>query len=318
MKTLRRVLLGALALLLAGVVTLLVLFWAPDKSVDELKQRWAQPPSQFITVMGMQVHVRDEGPRTDPIPIVLLHGTSASLHTWDGWAQGLRNTRRVIRFDLPAFGLTGPHPTGDYSVLMYVRFVVAVLDTMGVRNFVIAGNSLGGQIAWSVAAVMPERVSKLVLEDAGGYPFESKSLPIGFMLARTPGLRVLLEYILPRAMVEKSIRNVYGNPDRVSPALVDLYMDMTLRAGNRRALGQRMDERISGNLAQISALRVPTLILWGSEDRLIPPDNAQRFAQDIVGSELVIFEGLGHVPHEEDPATTLVPVARFLGVPLQP
>ena len=100
----------------------------------------------------MQVHLRDEGPHDDPAPIVLLHGTSASLHTWQGWAVALRDQRRVIRFDLPGFGLTGPNRQNDYSIAADVLFVRAVMDKLGVQRFVLAGNSLGGQIAWSAAA----------------------------------------------------------------------------------------------------------------------------------------------------------------------
>jgi pimeloyl-ACP methyl ester carboxylesterase len=296
---------------IAGVVAT----WAPDRSVQQLSTRWAQPPSQFIAVDGMQVHVRDEGPRDDPEPIVLLHGTSASLHTWDGWVQALSDHHRVIRFDLPAFGLTGPNPQNDYSMAMYVRFVNAVVDQLGVHQFVLAGNSLGGQIAWSTALAMPQRVSKLVLVDAAGYPFESSAVPIGFRIARTPGLRVLMEYVLPRGTVDSSVRNVYGDPSKVTPQLVDRYYDLTLRAGNRRALAYRMEQRLSGDEASIQKLTLPTLILWGAKDRLIPVDNARRFAADIKGSKLVVFDDLGHVPHEEGAAQTVAALKAFLDVP---
>ena len=209
---------GAL-LVLAAVA--LVATWAPDKPVDELKPRWAQPPSQFIAIDGMQVHLRDEGPRGDPLPIVLVHGTSASLHTWEGWAAALRGQRRVIRFDLPGFALTGPNRQDDYSVEAYVYFVTQ---------------------------------------------------------------------------------------------LVDLYRDMTLRAGNRRALGRRMDQGYTGDAAGLKTLTMPTLILWGGRDRLIPLEFGQRFARDIAGSRLVVFNDLGHVPHEEDPARTVAVVKMFLGL----
>jgi len=198
--------------LVAGVAAT----WAPDRSVAQLSARWAQPPSQFIAVNGMQVHLRDEGPRNDPLPIVLLHGTSASLHTWDGWANSLKDQRRVIRFDLPAFGLTGPDPQNDYSIAAYVRLVRAVMDQLGVRQFVLAGNSLGGQIAWGSALAMPERVRQLVLVDAAGYPLQSTSVPIGFRIARTPVLRGLMEQVLPRGVVDSSVRNVYGYPRKVN------------------------------------------------------------------------------------------------------
>ena len=289
--------------------------WAPDKPVSALTARWAQAPSQFIEVDGMQVHVRDEGPRDDPLPIVLLHGTSASLHTWDGWAQSLSGKRRVIRFDLPAFGLTGPHPRNDYSIATYVRFVMGVVDKLAVQRFVLAGNSLGGQIAWSTALAQPERVTKLVLVDAAGYAFQPASVPIGFRIARMPGVRVLMERVLPRGIVDNSVRNVYGDPTKVTPELVDRYYELTLRAGNRKALAYRMDQRLSGDEASIKSLKVPTLILWGAKDRLIPLDNAKRFATDIAASKLVVFDDLGHVPHEEDAPKTVAAFKDFLAWP---
>ena len=309
-----------LLLVLAGAVFFgligLVMSWAPDQPVDELKVRWARPPSRFIEINGMQVHLRDEGPHDDPAPIVLLHGTSASLHTWDGWAVALRDKRRVIRFDLPGFGLTGPNRQNDYSTETYVTFVRAVLDKLGVQRFVVAGNSLGGQIAWSVAAAMPDRVAGLVLVDASGYPFEllttPQSIPIGFRIAAIPGLRLLSEYTLPRGLVESSVRSVYGDPSKVTPELVDLYSAMARREGNRKALGRRIDQGYTGDVALLKGIKAPTLILWGGKDRLAPMEFARWFARDIPGAKLVVFDDLGHVPQEEDPARTVAEVKRFL------
>lgn len=313
-----KLLLKSLALLVGGLLFFAAVgiwaTWAPDTPVDALKPRWAQAPSQFINVLGMQVHLRDEGPRDDATPLVLLHGTSASLHTWQGWAGALKGQRRVIRVDLPGFALTGPHPQDDYSIAAYVRFVVAVMDQLGVQRFVLAGNSLGGQIAWEVAYAHPQRVAQLVLVDAAGYVFEPKSVPIGFQIARSPLLQPLMRNILPRGLVERSVRNVYGDAAKVTPELVDLYYDMTQRAGNRRALGLRMQQIVPRAPERIATLKVPTLILWGGQDRLIPPENAQKFAKDIAGSKLVVFDALGHVPHEEDPAATVAPVKAFLGL----
>lgn len=316
----KKLLLRSLLLLLAGALFFgaigLVLTWAPDVPVDQLKVRWATPPSRFIEINGMQVHVRDEGPHDDPAPIVLLHGTSASLHTWEGWAQALRDNRRVIRFDLPGFALTGPNRQGDYSTDTYVTFVRAVLDKLGVQRFVIGGNSLGGQIAWSVAAAMPERVDRLILVDASGYPPESfsekRSVPLGFRIATTPGLSWIMQYTLPRGVVERSVRNVYGDPSKVTPELVDLYMAMTKREGNRDALRKRFEQGYTANVALLKKITAPTLILWGGKDRLVPPAAGQRFAKDIANAKLVVYEDLGHVPQEEDPARTVAEVKRFL------
>ncbi len=312
MKTLFRVLAGLLLIWLLATGGFIAWSWSPDIPVDQLKARWAPPPSQFVALDGLQVHLRDEGPRNDPEPIVLVHGTAASLHTWEGWAAELRKTRRVIRFDLPAFGLTGPNAANDYSIAVYVRFVAGLMDQLGVQRFVIAGNSLGGEVAWAVAHAHPQRVSKLILVDSAGYNFEPKSVPLGFRVAGLPALQPLMRNLLPPGLMDKSIRSVYGEPDRVTLELVAHYTDMIRREGNRAALRQRLIQRNTGREADIKTLKLPTLILWGGRDRLIPPSYAQRFAADIAGSKLVMFDTLGHVPMEEDPAATLVPVREFL------
>lgn len=304
--------LAALALLVALAVGA---SWQPDLATAALEARWAAPPSQFIDVKGQRVHLRDEGPRADSSPLLLIHGTSASLHTWDGWAAALRGRRRVIRFDLPGFGLTGPNARADYSDAAHAQFVVDLADALGLQRFVLAGNSLGGEVAWRAALLAPQRVEKLILVDAAGYAFVPEAVPLGFAIALNPLTAWMTPYSLPRALVDSSVRNVYGDPSRVTPALVERYFQLTLRAGNRRALVQRLRQFVPGEqAARLRELKLPTLILWGERDRLIPPDSARRFAADIAGSELVMLTRLGHVPHEEDPSASLVPVRRFLGL----
>lgn len=312
MRFTRILAIGVLALAaLAGAGVALT--WAPDRPVEALKARWAPWPSRFIEVEGMSVHLRDEGPRTDGTPLVLLHGTSASLHTWEGWVDALKGERRVIRIDLPGFGLTGPAPDGDYHLARYSRFVGALLDDLGLKQVVLAGNSFGGQVAWKFAADAPDRVARLVLVDAAGYPYRPESVPLAFRMARIPVLEPLMTHTLPRSMVESSVRNVYGDPARVTPELVDRYHELALREGNRGALVQRFRQSPGGEFTeQIPRIKAPTLILWGGLDRLIPLENGQRFAREITGSQLVVFDALGHVPHEEDPITTVAAVKRFL------
>lgn len=301
------------ALQLAAVAAVVALTWAPDRPLGALVKRWAPAPSVFVDVKGLAVHLRDEGRRDDPLPIVLLHGTSASLHTWEGWVGALKTQRRVVTLDLPGFGLTGPNTANDYSSAAYTRFVLDLLDTLGIQRCILGGNSLGGDIAWQVAVAAPQRVARLILVDAGGYPLQSQSVPIGFRVARMPGLNKLMEHTLPRTLIESSVRNVYGNPDRVTPALVDRYEELTLREGNRRALARRFAQADFGaHAARIKELTMPTLILWGGRDQLIPVDHARRFQQDIAASSVQVFEALGHVPHEEDPAATVAAVQAFL------
>jgi pimeloyl-ACP methyl ester carboxylesterase len=303
----------ALALLGAALALLLALTWQPDRSVESLRARWAPAPSQFMRIEGMQVHLRDVGPREDTLPIILLHGSAASLHTWEGWVSALSAKRRVVTVDLPGFGLTGPEPTGNYTNARYVQFVLALADALNIQRFVLGGNSMGGEIAWELAAAHPARVHQLMLVDAAGYPFAARSVPVGFRLAALPVVNRLAEVTLARSIVAASVRNVYGNPGQVSEALIDRYYELALREGNRRALNQRFQQMPAGaNAAQVLRIMTPTLIIWGSKDRLIPPEMGRRFAHEIAGSQLFIFEGLGHVPQEEDPATTLTAVQRFL------
>lgn len=306
------------ALLVLGCALLLIAFWVPDVPVADLKAKWAPPPSQFLPVAGMEVHVRDEGPRDDPEPIVLLHGTSASLHTWEGWVSALKKDRRVIRLDLPGFGLTGPDPRGDYSFAAYARFMLHVLEALSIERCVIGGNSFGGAVAIATALAAPGKVSRLILVDSGGYPLNSTSVPIGFRMAAIPGARFVIGKVLPRFVIEKSLENVYGDPSKVTPGLVDLYFDITRREGNRAALlGRRSQAPSEGIAGRIKDVTAPTLILWGGRDRLIPPANAQRFKADIATSEIALFEGLGHVPMEEDPAATVAAVKAFLAKPAE-
>ena len=308
-------------ILAIGVLTLVALAgagvaltWAPDRPVEALKARWAPWPSRFIEVEGMSVHLRDEGPRDDPQPLLLLHGTSASLHTWDGWVEALKARHRVIRVDLPGFGLTGPFPDGDYHMPHYVAFVGELLRRLELQQVVLAGNSLGGEIAWNTALAYPQQVRRLILVDSAGFPLQPKSIPLGFRLAQMPALAPLMDELLPRALIESSVRNVYGDPERVTPQLVDRYYELTLRAGNRAALVQRFQQRSDASLnpPRIASLAIPTLIIWGGRDQLIPPEHAEQFQQAIGGSRLALFEGLGHVPQEEDPQATVAVVERFL------
>jgi pimeloyl-ACP methyl ester carboxylesterase len=301
---------------IAGLALLAsILFGHRDKSVAALAALYAPLPSAFLPVAGMEVHYRDEGDPQDSLPIVLIHGTGASLHTFEGWAQALKTRKRVIRMDLPAFGLTGPFPGRDYAMGNYVAFLDDFLRALGVEHCILAGNSLGGAIAWQYTAEKPERVEQLILIDAAGYPSAAKSEPLAFTLARIPVLSKLFTFITPRAAVKASLENVYADQSKVSDELVALYFDLSLRAGNRQAFVDRLNTPYDDSkLPRLKAIQQPTLILWGAEDLLIPVEIAQRFHEDLPRSTLVILEDVGHVPMEESPAASLAPVLAFLGL----
>lgn len=313
MKFIKKLLTVLLNTGLTTVLIITLLFVKRDIPLNELKAKYAGTPSQFISLQGMDVHYRDEGNPQDTLPLVLLHGTSSSLHTYDEWTKELIKTRRVIRMDLPAFGLTGPHPTRDYSMERYADFINEFLEALKVEKCILGGNSLGGNITWNFALKYPERAEKLILIDASGYPIKAESVPIAFTLANTPIVNKLLTYITPRFMAETSILNVYADKSKVTDQLVDRYYELTLRAGNRQGLVDRMTMFLDSTAHQrIPQIQQPTLLLWGAEDYLVPVASANKFHEDLANSVLWILPNLGHVPMEEDPEASLSPVIYFL------
>ena len=289
-KWLRRSLWALLAVVAVAIASQV----ARDLSVDELKGSYAGGASRFLDVDRLSVHYRDEG--RGPT-LVLLHGTGASLHTWDAWTEALRGHFRVIRMDLPGFGLTGPNRGDDYRIETYVQFLEALRRRLDLDGFALAGNSLGGEIAWSYAVAHPTQVKALVLVDPAGYLIDRPALV--FRMARIPALSWAMTKLDPGPLTEKTLRDCYADPSKVTPALVERYRKLALREGNRRAFVARVAQPAEDHSADIAGIRSPTLILWGAQDRLIPVAHAYRFQRAIPSARLVIYDSVGHLPMEE-------------------
>lgn len=307
-----QVIVGILSGLIIVVSASLLILYQPDIPVEALMEKYAQSPSKFITVMGMPVHYRDEGDPSDSIPLVLLHGTSSSLHTWNSCTSAWATGHRVVRMDLPGFGLTGPNPTEDYSIEMYVKFLDNFLQQHNIKHCYLAGNSLGGLIAVYYSASFPDKVKKLILLDPAGYPVENAKGSLGFTLAKIPVVNRILTIATPRSIVRKSLEDVYGDKTLVTDELVEQYHEMTCRAGNRQALLVRLNRTQQGDTTIVSKVTMPTLIIWGSEDQLIPVTNAFKFQRDLPMDTLVVFPGVGHVPMEESPELVIPLVSKFI------
>jgi pimeloyl-ACP methyl ester carboxylesterase len=280
-----------------------------DRPASEVEARRAATPSKFMVVDGLRMHYRDRG--QGPV-VVLLHGSNSSLFTWEGWVAALSSDHRVVTLDLPGHGLTGPDAKNRYSSGEMAEVVDRFLTQLGVTRFTIGGNSMGGAIAWHYALAHPDKVERLILVDAAGWPREEPP-PFGLRLFSSPLLGRLARWITPRFLVARSVRDTYGNPQRVTEAIIDLYDDFLLREGNREATRRRLSSGVDDGLSShLAELRVPTLILWGTRDRWILPRYAERFHATIAGSRLVMLDGLGHIPMEEDPAASVAPVRDFL------
>lgn len=310
-----------LAFLLLAFVFFLALLYRSDIPEEEINEKYSYPESHFVEMDGVNLHVRFLG---KGVPVFLIHGSFSSLHTWDKWQQELSPYFMTISVDLPGHGLTGPDPLKRYSVEEYADLILKLAEKLDLPRFHIAGNSMGGAVALHVASSKPEQVLSLNLIDSSGAPRPiSRSLdPTAsrgggqawiFQLMENPILSKLLLRCTPKFLFAMNMREVYGDTERIDSGTVDRYFELMLRKGNRQATL----DRLSGSrrsTVDFKKLTMPTLIMWGDKDRWIPVSQALLFEKEIPGSNLIIFEGVGHVPMEEIPTVSVADYLSFLGV----
>ena len=307
--------------ILGGILLLAVLvagaFWllsGPDIPRATLEAKYAKPPSEFIMLPdGARAHVRDRGPR-NATALVLIHGSNASLFTWEPWAKRLQNQCRVVTLDMPGHGLTGAVPNKDYSLEGMVKFTLEVVDELGLHRFALGGNSMGGAVAARFAEEHPDRVSHLILVDAGGMPSKNGTrIPLAFRLARMPLLNRILLHITPRSLVVEGLNDAIVHKKIITRRMVDMYWDFARMAGTREATLIRfrlpMDSAVKDHIGDIKA---PTLILWGKQDGLIPVETADKFHAAISGSKEIVYPNTGHIPQEEVADQSAADVRAFL------
>lgn len=312
MKKLFKYLSYFLLTLLIGSSVILIAVAQKDIPREQLKSKYAKNPSQFMPLMGMQVHYRDEGNKLDNDPLVLIHGTSSSLNTWDSLISYLPSNIRIIRLDMPAFGLTGPSPENKYSYRFYSEFLNAFLNELNIKQCIIAGNSLGGGIAWHFALDYPQKVSKLILIDASGYPKINEKGSLGFKIASIPILNNLLLYVTPKSLVKKSLETVFVDQSLITEDRITRYHELLLAEGNRKAALSIFKNKFDQQTNRIKDIQQPTLIIFGEKDQLINSDNAYLFQKDIKNSKAVILKNIGHVPMEEAPKETATIINEFI------
>lgn len=304
-----------------------------DRPSHQLEQAYADEHSEFITVDDARIHYRDEGPEDAPT-ILAVHGTYSSLHTWDGWVEQLEDDYRIVRLDLPGFGLTGPRSEGTHTLEYLVETVGAFCDALSLSDLSVIGSSLGGGVAWRLAADRPELVSNLVMVNAGGATLLSE------LAANVTafGTELVPRYMTPRLTIRTLIKDAYADNSKVTTDLVRRYHDLLLRPGNRRAVieiaSQYADQYDGDDPAfqmgtpklpseydpdphiwdeyDTANVSVPTLFLWGTDDEWLPTHFGRELAEGFQNSEFVTFGGVGHVPMEESPAKTIGPLREFL------
>jgi pimeloyl-ACP methyl ester carboxylesterase len=288
------------------------LLWTPDIDRATLEARYLDAPTDLVEVAGVRLHVRDSGPKDAPA-LLLIHGFGASLHTWEPWARTLARDHRVIRLDLPGSGLSEPDPTGDYADARSEQLLLALLDQRGIARATLVGHSIGGRIAWTFAARHPERVDRVVLIAPDGYASpgerygQAPEVPLSISLMR---------HVLPRALLRSSLEPAYADPAALTPALVARYHDLMRAPGGRDALIARLRQTVLVDPRPLlRSIEAPTLLIWGERDAMIPFANSADYLGALPHATLAALPDVGHLPHEEAPERSLLPLLDFLGRP---
>lgn len=276
-------------------------------TLENLIEKYTDESSSFIDIDGVNVHYRVEG---EGQPILLIHGTFSSLHTYDAWTDTLKENYKVIRFDLPGFGLTGPHPRNKYTIDKYADFINEFLEVLSIEPCVIVGNSLGGWLSWEFALKYPEKVTKMVLIDSAGY-INDRNFPLPFVIAQTPVLRNVFNYV-PKAVVRRFVRQVFFDQTKVTEAIVERYFDLFHRDGNMEAFVKIANSYFVQNTHNLYQLEMPVLVMWGDQDNWLSVEHASKFQKDIKDCRTIIYENVGHVAMEEIAQQSVEDLLQFL------
>ena len=285
-----------------------------DTPAAELEAKWATPPSRFVEIDGVRVHYRDEG--QGPV-IVLLHANYANSFMWEPWAAALKDRYRVIRFDMTAHGLTGPDPSGDYTLERSVQIFSGLVEKLGLQQFSIGGTSLGGTVAMHYTVANPDRVQRLILLSPGSLEKDVRGRTTP---REVPKVVDIFGYVTPRWFASGLLKSGYGDKTKVTDAVVDEWYEMWMREGNRRAMLANLRQYVSGDVeGKIRAVRVPVLLLWGEKNPRVPLPLAYEFQKLLVNApsvKLEVLKGVGHMAVQEAPEETARIVRAYLDAEL--
>ncbi|MFL2705723.1 MAG: alpha/beta fold hydrolase [Gammaproteobacteria bacterium] len=309
--------------LLALLICIIYIGTYFDIPRERLEAKYAIGASQFLTLDdGSRIHYRDEGNQQGQV-IVLVHGFNGSLLNFERLVPYLSKEYRLVSLDLPAFGLTGAIPSGDYSTERFMKTINQLVDSLDIDKFSIAGNSMGGGVSWRYTLEHPEQINSLILIASSSVrvegeeesePDEDESSPLAWRLLFSNFTRKILLVFTPKLFAEQGLKTSVYDQDLATKEWANQFHELVLLEGSREAIismfsGERYGNETPEIFKQISA---PTLVIHGEEDNLIELDSVRHFEQNIPEVTIKIYSEIGHLPMYEDPLRTANDIKNFL------
>jgi pimeloyl-ACP methyl ester carboxylesterase len=319
-RSVMRILLWIVGILVALVALAFLTLGDPAVPREVLVKKYGQAPSRYADLgNGITAHYRDQGNARGPV-LVLLHGSNASLHTWEPWVKILGDQFRIVTVDLPGHGLTIVPEEYPLSAEGMADFVDAFAAQLALPRFAIGGNSMGAHVALRFAIKYPLRTAAVIPIDGGGViPPNMPEPPAFFYIVTTPGLREFLRLVPGRPVAEATLKASFANQALVTDAMVDRYWELNREPAIRAATRKRFrmgldywrgeDRFMRANLSQI---KVPVLVLWGRKDKLIPVEAAEILKRATPGAQLIVYDEGGHILQEDLPERSAADARSFL------
>ncbi|RVU06953.1 alpha/beta hydrolase [Novosphingobium umbonatum] len=267
-------------------------------TVEQLRAKYRDPASRFMTIKGVEVHYKDEGPRGAPV-LLMVHGSVSTLRTWDATTARLKTRYRIIRFDIPGYGLSGRISDEVAANVQPLDITEGLVDALGVKKLTFVGVSSGGTMGMYLAAHRPELVERLILSNTPSDPvkYDHLVMPQSFIdaTARTKA---------NNGFQDMDFWNNYlsyfaGDPKRISAKTRAEYYDFNRRVPEKYpiALVARIGDGKQATI-EMAKVKAPTLLLWGNADPLLPEAAANAITRYLGSATIsrVLMNDVGHYP----------------------
>ncbi len=284
------------------------------QSEEKLKSIYVDKSSKFIKIYDTNIHYKDEGFIDSDKVFILLHGLGGAVHNWDELSVLLSQNHRVIRLDLPGFGLSDTPPTPPFNMsmekmLFYIREFITLLHIK--QKPIMVGNSLGGWITWEYAIKFPDALSSIILLNPAGYNMKRVLIPLK-ILSKKGVLKTITKTGIPYKITKILIQRQFYDVHKVPTHFYRTTYQLINQQRKIEFCIQLAEQPIVNNLAHLKNILIPTLIIWGNSDTTLPVDQAYFFHTSIPGSKLIIYDKAGHVPMIEIPEEVYRDVLEFL------